>query len=469
MQAASATSGLLLAEAPSIPGTRVRSTATNAAPPPCSRDIRYGSLELLADDNNESFNSGHSRYNDTKTKITSQRAECYKGSFTLCHIESSSELIVKEPVSEISRNGSDCKWTYAENTGEQSEVGISHRTVTLDFNARLIPPRDDTPCAVTNGHKCLLHRGSLKQKCETTLDEESEEQELDLTNSGVVTKYKAMAETVNTALQLVLPECQPKAKIVDFCEKAYSFSKEKTWYMYKKVKRRERWVTSPKGILVTIVVDNGFEGRLWIIHVIHVIPLIESGVLRGTDDEQGFSFKLRGYARVNFHNSFTDFVAVGANLEYNGLKGELSYMVHDPGMAMAAMENVEQQWRTLANSLIVGENDSENQMCSLLLASLMAGTGYGRAIGIDLGTTYSCVAAWKHDRIEIIPNDQGNRTTPSYVAFTATERLIGDAAKNQIANNPINTVFGQFSLLFLMVVIIFIVYLHLSLLRPPTN
>ncbi|XP_047983936.1 heat shock 70 kDa protein 18-like [Salvia hispanica] len=65
----------------------------------------------------------------------------------------------------------------------------------------------------------------------------------------------------------------------------------------------------------------------------------------------------------------------------------------------------------------------------------------GRAIGIDLGTTYSCVAAWKHDRIEIIPNDQGNRTTPSYVAFTGTDRLIGDAAKNQVANNPINTIF----------------------------
>ncbi|XP_042067176.1 uncharacterized protein LOC121810478 [Salvia splendens] len=68
------------------------------------------------------------------------------------------------------------------------------------------------------------------------------------------------------------------------------------------------------------------------------------------------------YARVNFHNSFNDFVSVGANLEYNGLKGELAYRVHDPGMAMATMENVEQQWRTLANSLIVGKNDSENQM-----------------------------------------------------------------------------------------------------------
>jgi len=68
--------------------------------------------------------------------------------------------------------------------------------------------------------------------------------------------------------------------------------------------------------------------------------------------------------------------------------------------------------------------------------------GEGAAIGIDLGTTYSCVGVWQHDRVEIIANDQGNRTTPSYVAFTDTERLIGDAAKNQVAMNPINTVFG---------------------------
>merc|ERR1711963_878488 len=67
--------------------------------------------------------------------------------------------------------------------------------------------------------------------------------------------------------------------------------------------------------------------------------------------------------------------------------------------------------------------------------------GRKTAIGIDLGTTYSCVGVWQHGKVETIANDQGNRTRPSYVAFTDTERLIGDAAKNQVAMNPTNTIF----------------------------
>merc|ERR1711966_407025 len=104
----------------------------------------------------------------------------------------------------------------------------------------------------------------------------------------------------------------------------------------------------------------------------------------------------------------------------------------------------------------MGVNRKHNMRASLLVCAALAicavtllpetvnaeeENKVGTVIGIDLGTTYSCVGVYKNGRVEIIPNDQGNRITPSYVAFDGEERFIGDSAKNQAALNPTNTVF----------------------------
>ena len=98
------------------------------------------------------------------------------------------------------------------------------------------------------------------------------------------------------------------------------------------------------------------------------------------------------------------------------------------------------------NSSTSKVSDLFQKMKSLnLFRKRMSNQGEGLAIGINLGTMYSCVAVWQNERIEIIliANDQGNTTTPSYVAFTPAQSLVGDAAMNQVAKNPTNSVFGN--------------------------
>jgi hypothetical protein len=73
------------------------------------------------------------------------------------------------------------------------------------------------------------------------------------------------------------------------------------------------------------------------------------------------------------------------------------------------------------------------------------------AIGIDLGTTYSCVGVFHHGKVDIIANKEGSRTTPSFVAFTETERLIGESAKIKLTKTPQNTIFGMSKLMHILI------------------
>ncbi len=109
------------------------------------------------------------------------------------------------------------------------------------------------------------------------------------------------------------------------------------------------------------------------------------------------------------------------------------------------MVGADRMSRTPINTSI--SSSSTTRMLTSILTLLLAtfatsSSSSGPCIGIDLGTTYSCVAVWRNGRVEVCPNEQGNRITPSYVAFLPDgQRLIGDAAKNQASQNPTRTVF----------------------------
>ncbi|KZV47854.1 hypothetical protein F511_38531 [Dorcoceras hygrometricum] len=122
--------------------------------------------------------------------------------------------------------------------------------------------------------------------------------------------------------------------------------------------------------------------------------------------------------------------------------GRIGYFLQQPGVLMPPSVRPRRDDRSNSSRGGPGSSNDDSSRNRRTSRIIMAGKNTkSPAIGIDLGTTYSCVAVWRHDRAEIIPNDQGSRTTPSYVAFTETERLIGSAAKNLVAVNPTNTVF----------------------------